>query len=74
MEPSIHHGDQLFVSHEVTLAAGRIVVAVHDDVWIVKRLAMRDGKLVLRSDNADEEVGIEDVEVKGVVVELRRMI
>lgn len=58
----------------MTLAAGRIVVAVHDDVWIVKRLAMRDGKLVLRSDNADEEVGIEDVEVKGVVVELRRMI
>lgn len=72
MEPSIRHGDKLMVSEDVELQAGRIVVAVHNDFWIVKRLAIRDGQLVLRSDNADEEVAIRDVEIKGVVVELRR--
>lgn len=72
MEPSIRHGDKLFVSQDVNLEAGRIVVAVHDDIWIVKRLALRDGSLVLRSDNANEEVSLGDVEIKGVVVELRR--
>lgn len=72
MEPSIRHGDKLMVSEDVALQAGRIVVAVHNASWIVKRLAMRDGEFVLRSDNADEEVAIRDVEIKGVVVELRR--
>lgn len=74
MEPSIRHGDTLMVSREVPLAAGRVVVAIHDDAWIVKRLAMRDGKLVLRSDNADEEVALEHVAVQGVVVQLQRII
>lgn len=72
MEPSIRHGDKLMVSQDVELEAGRIVVAVHNSSWIVKRLATREGKLVLRSDNADEEVALLDVEIKGVVVELRR--
>lgn len=74
MEPSIRHGDKLFVSPDVDLEAGRIVIATHGGAWIVKRLALRDGKLVLRSDNVDEEVPLADVEVKGVVVELRRTV
>ena len=74
MEPSIRHGDRLLVSHDVELAAGRIVVATHNDAWIVKRLAMRGGELVLRSDNADEEVKLAAVEVQGVVVSLTRTI
>lgn len=74
MEPSIRHGDKLFVSPDVDLEAGRIVIATHRGAWIVKRLALRDGKLVLRSDNVDEEVPLSDVEVKGVVVELRRTV
>lgn len=74
MEPSIRHGDKLFVSPDVDLDAGRIVIATHRGAWIVKRLALRDGKLVLRSDNVDEEVPLADVEVKGVVVELRRTV
>jgi phage repressor protein C with HTH and peptisase S24 domain len=72
MEPTVRHGDVLLVSPDVTLLAGRIVVAKHDDTWIVKRLAERDGVLVLRSDNADEEVGLTEVEIQGTVVELRR--
>lgn len=72
MEPSIRHGDKLFVSQDVSLEPGRIVVAIHGELWIVKRLVMRDGELVLRSDNADEEVSLADVQVQGVVVELRR--
>ncbi len=72
MEPSIRHGDKLLVSQDIDLVAGRIVVAVHGGVWIVKRLAGREGALVLRSDNVDEEVALKDVEVKGIVVELRR--
>lgn len=74
MEPSIRHGDRLLVSHDVALAAGRIVVAIHSAAWIVKRLASRSGRLVLRSDNADEEVELAEVEVQGVVVELRRTV
>ena len=74
MEPSIRHGDRLLVSHEVALEAGRIVVATHDEVWIVKRLAMRDGALVLRSDNADEELALAAVDIQGVVVELSRTV
>jgi SOS-response transcriptional repressor LexA len=74
MEPSIRHGDKLLVSHDVELEAGRVVIARHRDVWIVKRLMLRDGVLVLRSDNADEEVELGDVEIKGVVVEIRRTI
>lgn len=74
MEPSIRHGDKLLVSHDVDLAAGRIVVAVHGDAWIVKRLATRNGSLVLRSDNVDEEVDLSEVQVQGVVVELRRTV
>lgn len=72
MEPSIRHGDSLVVSGQVPLAPGRIVVAIHNGAWIVKRLALRDGALVLRSDNADEEVALFDVEVQGVVVQLQR--
>lgn len=56
----------------MTPAAGRIVIAVHNGTWIVKRLAIRDGALVLRSDNVEEGVVIADVELRGVVVELRR--
>ncbi len=72
MEPSIRHGDKLLVSQDIQLEAGRVVVAVHNSAWIVKRLAMREGQLVLRSDNVDEEVPLSEVEIKGVVVELRR--
>ena len=74
MEPSIRHGDKLLVSENIKLEAGRIVIATHDDAWIVKRLVLRDGGLVLRSDNADEEVALADVDVKGIVVEIRRTI
>lgn len=74
MEPTIRHGDTLFVSKSVELAPGRVVVAEHGDLWIVKRLANRDGKLVLRSDNVDEEVALADVTVQGVVVQLLRTI
>ena len=72
MEPTIRHGDTLFVSKEIELVAGRVVVAIHGELWIVKRLTMRDGKLVLRSDNVDEEVPLEDVTVQGVVVQIQR--
>lgn len=72
MEPSIHHGDTLIVSKDVEPAPGRIVVAIHSEARIVKRLANRDGGLVLRSDNADEEVDVSAVAMQGVVVELRR--
>ena len=72
MEPSIRHGDALMVSPHVALEAGRIVVAVHSGTWIVKRLALRGGELVLRSDNVDEEVPLTEVEVQGVVVQLHR--
>jgi DNA-binding SARP family transcriptional activator len=74
MEPSIRHGDKLLVSLDIAPQAGRVVVATHRDVWIVKRLVLRDGALVLRSDNVDEEVALADVEIKGVVVEIRRTI
>jgi hypothetical protein len=74
MEPSIRHGDKLLVSLGIQLEAGRVVVATHQDVWIVKRLMLRDGALVLRSDNADEEVAIADVDIKGVVLEIHRTI
>lgn len=74
MEPAIRHGDTLFVSKDVELAAGRVVVAIHGDVWIVKRLVSREGKLLLRSDNVDEEVPLEDVKIQGVVVQLQRVI
>lgn len=50
------------------------MVAVHAGAWIVKRLTERDGRFVLRSDNADEEVELSDVEMQGIVVELRRAI
>lgn len=72
MEPTIRHGDTLFVSEDVELAAGRIVVAMHGDVLIVKRLVRGGETLVLRSDNAHEEVQLDDVEVQGVVVQLLR--
>lgn len=72
MEPSIQHGDTLLVSRHVVPAAGRIVVATHDGIWIVKRLALRNGELVLRSDNVDEEVPLSQVDVQGVVVQLHR--
>lgn len=72
MEPTIRHGDTLLVSSDVSASPGRIVVAVHAGIWIVKRVTDRDGTLVLRSDNVDEEVLLADVEVRGVVVELRR--
>ena len=72
MEPTIRHGDTLLVSPNVTVEPGRIVVAVHAGTWIVKRVADRDGTLMLRSDNVDEEVSLADVTVHGVVVELRR--
>jgi len=72
MEPTIRHGDTLLVSHEVTPSPGRIIVAIHAGTWIVKRLAERDGIAVLRSDNVNEEVPLADVEIRGVVVELRR--
>lgn len=72
MEPTIRHGDTLLVSPDVTLSAGRIVVAIHNGAWIVKRLALRGGQLVLRSDNVDEEVAVDLVEVQGVVVQLHR--
>lgn len=74
MEPAIHHGDRLVVSSDVELEAGRIVVAMHGDVRIVKRLVNREGVLVLRSDNVDEEVKLSDVSVQGVIVELRRTV
>lgn len=74
MEPSIRHGDTLTVSKDVLPAPGRVVVATHNDVWIVKRIATRDGQLVLRSDNANEEVPIADVTIQGVVVQLQRTI
>lgn len=74
MEPTIRHGDKLLVSRDIKLAAGRIIVAIHEGVWIVKRLALRDGALVLRSDNANEEVALAAVDVQGTVVELRRMV
>jgi DNA-binding SARP family transcriptional activator len=72
MEPSIRHGDTLVVSQQVAPAAGRVVVAIHNGAWIVKRLALRDGELVLRSDNVDEEVPLNAVEMQGVVVQLHR--
>ncbi|MEX2230288.1 MAG: LexA family transcriptional regulator [Dehalococcoidia bacterium] len=72
MEPSVRHGDVLLVSPDVALLAGRVVVAKHGETWIVKRLAERDGALVLRSDNAEEEVTLTEVEIQGTVVELRR--
>lgn len=72
MEPTVRHGDLLLVSPSVELSAGRIVVARHNEVWIVKRLADRDGAMVLRSDNADEELALSAVEIQGTVVELRR--
>ena len=72
MEPTVRHGDLLLVSPDVELSAGRIVVAKHNDLWVVKRLADRDGAMVLRSDNADEELALSAVEVQGTVVELRR--
>lgn len=72
MEPTIRHGDTLLVSPNVTVEPGRIVVAVHAGMWIVKRVADRDGALMLRSDNVDEELSLADVTVHGVVVELRR--
>ena len=72
MEPSIQHGDTLLVSRHVSPAAGRIVVAIHHGVWIVKRLALRNDKLVLRSDNVDEEVPLSEVEIQGIVVQLQR--
>lgn len=72
MEPTIRHGDTLLVSRDVTPSPGRIVVAIHAGTWIVKRLAERDGVTVLRSDNVNEEVLLAEVEVRGVVVELRR--
>jgi len=72
MEPSIQHGDALLVSPQITLAAGRVVVAIHDGVWIVKRLALDKGELVLRSDNVEEDVPLSQVEVRGVVVQLQR--
>lgn len=74
MEPSIRHGDKLMMSEDVALAAGRIVVAIHEGAWIVKRLAKRDNVFVLRSDNANEEVPLADVEIQGIVVELRRTV
>lgn len=72
MEPTVRHGDLLLVSPSVALAAGRIVVAKHGETWLVKRLAERDGGLVLRSDNADEELDLDAVDIQGTVVELRR--
>jgi SOS-response transcriptional repressor LexA len=74
MEPSIRHGDRLLVSHDIELAAGRIVVAIHNGAWIVKRLAIRDVDLVLRSDNANEEVEVANVQIQGIVVELNRTV
>ena len=75
MEPTIRHGDRLKISNKATLAPGRIVVAIHAGVWIVKRLVQgADGQLILRSDNVDDEVSLDDVEVQGVVVELHRVI
>ena len=72
MEPSIRHGDKLLVSENIKLEAGRIVIATHDDAWIVKRLVLRDGGLVLRSDNADEEVALADVDEAGHAVGSQR--
>jgi len=72
MEPSIRHGDTLLVGRDIAPTPGRIAVAIHDGTWIVKRVAERDGGLVLRSDNADEEVALSAVQFQGVVVELRR--
>jgi SOS-response transcriptional repressor LexA len=74
MEPAIHHGDRLLVSGDVKLEPGRIVVAMHGDACIVKRLVARRGVLVLRSDNVDEEVELSEVTIQGVVVELRRTV
>ena len=74
MEPTIHHGDTLLVSHDIELAAGRIVVAIHNDLWIIKRLVQLEDTLILRSDNANEEVALDAVEVQGTVVELRRTV
>ena len=74
MEPTIRHGDTLLYSAAIDPAPGRIAVAIHDGVWIVKRVALRDGELVLRSDNADEEVSLDLVTLRGVVVELHRSV
>lgn len=74
MEPTIRQGDTLLYSKNIAPNPGRIVVAIHDGAWIVKRVALRDGELVLRSDNADEEVNLDRVTVRGVVVELHRSI
>ncbi len=74
MEPTIRHGDTLVYSKDIDASPGRIAVAIHDGSWIVKRIALRDGQLMLRSDNADEELTFDEVQLVGVVVELRRMI
>lgn len=72
MEPTVRHGDLLLVTPGVALLAGRIVVAMHGPTWVVKRLAEKAGNLVLRSDNADEELALDQVVIQGTVVELRR--
>ena len=72
MEPTVRHGDLLLVSSNVALAAGRIVGAKHGETWLVKRIAERAGFLVLRSDNANEELELHEVQIQDTVVELRR--
>ncbi|MDA0366003.1 MAG: helix-turn-helix domain-containing protein [Chloroflexi bacterium] len=72
MEPTVRHGDLLLVSPRVALDAGRIVVAKHGATWLVKRLAQKDDVLVLRSDNANEELALAEVDIQSTVVELRR--
>lgn len=58
--------------HDLGSARDRTRIHGRTRRGIVKRVAERDGGLVLRSDNADEEVALSAVQFQGIVVELRR--
>jgi DNA polymerase V len=52
MAPSIYSGDLLIVDKSLTNYVGRVVVAVVNGQFTVKRVLMRDGTPSLISDNA----------------------
>ena len=67
----IHTGDLLVVDTSLETASGRIILAVVEGSFLVRRLQKRSGRLFLTPENdtyAEIEItGRDDVELRGVV-------
>jgi SOS-response transcriptional repressor LexA len=73
MEPEIRPGDYIIFDEDATREDGDIVVAVADGEVLVKRLATRNGRSVLRADADGRTIPIdESVHIVGRVIFITR--